>query len=119
MDLFAHRIHRSTYVNGIVRLEFSVLQPDKNGNYDPEADVKPGDESFSVNIPIGGFMRSMGNMRDMMKELSDNGMLPGAEGEGAKQGPGGQRKGMSAKTAKPGKKMRDITKDDDSGEQLV
>lgn len=115
MDYFAHRIHRSTYVNGIVRLEFSVLRPDKNGNYDPEAEVAPGEEAFSVNIPIGGFMRSMSNMRDMVKELSDKGMLPGSENEGQGQG-GRPRQGMSGKQ---GKKMRDITKEDDSGEQLV
>lgn len=113
MDLFAHRIHRSTLVNGVVRLEFSVLMPDSNGNFDPEADVKPGEESFSVNIPLGGFMRSMSNMRDMMRDLSERGLLPGADGD-KKKGPG-PKKGKSAKN----NKMRDITKEDDSGDQLV
>lgn len=112
MDLFAHRIHRSTLINGVVRLEFSTLRPDKNGNFDPDSEVAPGDESFSVNIPLGGFMRSMGNMRDMMRELSEAGMLPGADGEKGGKGPKG---GKGAKQ----KKMRDITSEDDSGEQLV
>lgn len=110
MDLFAHRIHRATCINGIVKLEFSMIKPDKNGKFDPEQEVEPGEESFSVNVPLPGFMRSMGNMREMMRELAEAGQLPGMEGQGEEAG---SRAGAKRK------KMRDITKDDDSGEQLV
>lgn len=124
MDLFAHRIHKAQLINGIVRLDFSVLKADSSGNFDPQAPVSDEDTTFTVNIPIGGFVRSMGVMRDMMQALHKDGVIEKMEREGA-GGPGGRQGGpgpggaSGESPAERRKKMRDITKDDDSGEQLV
>ncbi|MEP2785108.1 MAG: hypothetical protein ABJO67_17620 [Pseudoruegeria sp.] len=130
MDYFAHRIHKAEMANGVVRLELAVMQPDAQGNYDPERPVKPEEVTFSVNIPLGGFVRSMGTMRELMQDLQQKGVLKGPEGEqnqgGGQQGrggpqgrpqggPGGPQGGPQRGRAG----MRDITKDDGSDEQLV
>ena len=86
MDYFAHRIHRADLVNGVIMLHFSVVKPDKDGNYNPDG----GDEtSFTVNMPLQGFMRSMGTMRELIKDLQERGILKNNEGGEAKEGEGG------------------------------
>ncbi|SDJ97102.1 hypothetical protein [Aliiruegeria lutimaris] len=99
MDLFAHRIHNAEYVNGVVRLECSILRPDEKGEYHPDS-VKPEDTTFSVNLPLQGFMRSIGVMRELVNKLQEDGTIkgqgdgggaPGGQGRGAR---GGQRGGQ-------------------------
>lgn len=110
MDHYAHRMHKAQLVNGVVRMEFSILKPDEKGQFDPEAPVKPDDVTFSANMPLSGFMRSLGVMREFVQQLQKDGML-GEEGEKAR--------GPQANRGRQQSKMRDITKDDDSDEQLV
>ena len=117
LNYFAHRIHKSRVVNGVVCLEFCVLQPDSSGKYDPEADVKPEEVTFTVNIPMGGFARSMGVMREMMEVLQKQGVLNGGEGEKGKGGPP-DGKG-SAGASNTNKKMRDLTLEEEPNEKLV
>ena len=81
MDLFAHRIHSAEYVNGCVRLECSIVRPDEKGEYHPNKPVEPGDTTFSVNLPLQGFMRSMGAMRELMQKLQEDGTIK-QQGEG-------------------------------------
>ncbi|MEL7273730.1 MAG: hypothetical protein AAGK33_09855 [Pseudomonadota bacterium] len=117
MDLFAHRIHRCTYVNGIMRLDFSTLSPDKDGKVDPEQEVPVGEESFTVNIPLGGFMRSMGTMRETMQMLAEQGVLKG--GPGGEGGPGGGDGGGRIDPMKKRKQFKDLTQSDDDDDQVV
>lgn len=112
MDHFAHRIHRCTYVNGIMRLDFSTLTPGPDGKVDPEQEVPVGEESFTVNIPIGGFIRSMGTMRETMQMLAEQGILKGAQG--GEQGDGGGR----VDPMKQRQQFKDLTQADDD-DQVV
>lgn len=92
MDYFAHRIHKANLVNGVVTLHLSVVKPDEEGNYNPDAAPRPDECVFTVNIPLQGFVRSMGVMRELMKELHEQGILKSApEGEGAAREGGQQR----------------------------
>lgn len=88
MDLFAHRIHKADYVNGCVRLECSIVRPDEDGKYYPDAPVKPEDTTFSVNLPLQGFMRSVGVMRELVGKLQEDGTLKGREKDGERRRPG-------------------------------
>lgn len=103
MDLFAHRIHKSELVNGVVRLEFSILKANSKGEYDPEASVSADEVTFTANMPLSGFMRSMAVLREMTQELQKKGVLKGQENDQARGG-------------KP--RMLDITKDD-SDDKIV
>ncbi len=87
MDLFAHRIHKADYVNGCVRLECSIVRPDDDGKYHPDAPVKPEDTTFSVNLPLQGFMRSMGVMRELVGKLQEDGTLKGRDKDGDRRRP--------------------------------
>ncbi|NDR57030.1 hypothetical protein [Aliiruegeria sabulilitoris] len=94
MDLFAHRIHNAEYVNGVVRLECSIIRPDEKGEYHPDS-VKAEDTTFTVNLPLQGFMRSIGVMRELFKKLQEDGTIKGQGGEGGRAGgaPGGGQGG--------------------------
>jgi hypothetical protein len=110
MDYFAHRIHKATLLNGVVRLEFAVLKPDESGNYNPDV-VRNDEVTFSVNLPMPGFARSMATMRELMKDLQQKGLLKGGESaEGA--GPAQPQQGRNAS-------MRDLTRDDDASKPIV
>lgn len=94
MDLFAHRIHNADYVNGCVRLDCSVVRPDEKGEYHPNEPAKPEDTTFTVNLPLHGFLRSIGVMRELLKELQDDGTIKNREGDGGRPGAAeGQRGG--------------------------
>ena len=117
LNYFAHRIHKSRIVNGVVCLEFCVLQPDSSGKFDPEAGVKPEEVTFTVNIPLGGFTRSMGVMRAMMVELQEQGILNDGEGGKRKGGPTDGKGRADASNTK--KKRRDLTMEEEPNEKLV
>jgi hypothetical protein len=107
LDLFAHRIHKASYVNGIVRLECSILHPDASGQYHPDAPVPPQDVTFTVNMPLQGFLRSVASMRDLVNKLQEDGILNksgGAEGQEPQQAKRGQRA------------LRDLSEDERRGD---
>ncbi len=108
LDLFAHRIHNVEFLNGIVRLEFSLLRKREDGSIDPEAPVPPEDVSFTVSMPVQGFMRSLGQMRGLAMELQKQGAL--------KQGGGG---GEREARMRGQKELRDLSELDDGDDQLV
>lgn len=117
MELFANRIHRAAIVGNMIRLEFSVVRPDADGQFDAESDPAPGEEAFAVSIPVRGFLRSMGTMRDIVKDLNERGMLQqGAEAGG--KGADGKDTGTKGLAAGRNREMPDLTKPDDD-EQLV
>ena len=119
MDYFAHKIHKSKLINGVVCLEFCVLQPDASGQFDPEAEVKPEEGTFTVNIPLGGFVRSMGVMRELMLELKKEGLLQGPAGQAPEGGRSGGTNDQDTANRKTKTKMRDLTVDEDSDEKLL
>jgi hypothetical protein len=87
MNYFAHRIHKADLVNGVVTLHLSMVRPDAEGRYNPETQPQPEDLAFTVNLPLQGFVRSMGVMRDLVKELHEKGILKSSpEGGEAKEG---------------------------------
>jgi len=102
MDYFAHRISRADLVNGVVILHFTVIKPDKDGNYNPEDQPKPEDRTFTVNLPLQGFMRSMTTMRELVKELQERGVLKtGGDGEG-KEGEASEGGELTVSSRGPG-----------------
>ncbi len=102
MDLFAHRIHNAEFVNGCVRLECSIVRPDKDGQYHPDEPVKPEDTTFTVNLPLQGFMRSVGVIREMVGRLQEDGTLKGREGDGdQRRQKGAQLKDLSEEDQSP------------------
>jgi hypothetical protein len=112
LDLFAHRIHNVEFLNGIVRLEFSLLRKREDGTIDPDAPVPREDVSFTVSMPVQGFMRSLGQMRGLAMELQKQGVL--------KQGPGGGEGGGGREARMRGQKeLRDLSELDDGDDQLV
>jgi hypothetical protein len=82
-DLFANRLHDVHFVNGIVRLEFCVAGRDDKGEFSGDAPVKPEDIHFTVNLPLVGFGRSMGLMRQFLQDLQQKGVLRKTEEEGS------------------------------------
>lgn len=118
MDLFAHRIHNAEYVNGVVRLECSVVRPDEKGEYHPNEPAKPGDTTFTVNLPVQGFMRSLGAMRELAKKLQDDGVIKGREGGGRPGGPPGEGRGPGQGG---GRQLEDLSEQDrsDDDDHLV
>lgn len=119
MDLFAHRIHKAEFFNGIVRLECSVIRPDETGNFDPNAAVPPEEVSFTVNMPLQGFMRSLSEMRELAADLQKKGVLRGPE-QGRAGGAPGQGGDPRANRMRDQKRLQDLTQDDDGDDdQLV
>lgn len=101
MDIFAHRIHKATFLNGVVRLECSTLTADTGGKFDPDAPVPQDQVTYALHLPIQGFLRSLKEMRDLAEKLRDDGVLKSKDGQQGDQGrQGGQRA------------LRDLSEDD-------
>ncbi|MGQ7794086.1 hypothetical protein ACUN0C_16895 [Faunimonas sp. B44] len=124
LDLFASRIHRAYFVGGVVRIEFASLQADAKGEASADAETTAEDVSFTVSIPMSGFTRSVGVLRNVYQDLIQRGILRKQEGgqqgagpQGAGPGgpgPGGMRGGQP--------RLRDLTADDEGtggGQPLV
>ena len=83
LDLFAHRINRVNFGAGVVRIEFCVLPPNDKGEITPDTAVSDQDVNFTVTLPLGGFNRSMGDLRKFMQELQSKGLLKKPEDRGS------------------------------------
>ncbi len=79
--LFANRIHRVYFSGGAVVIEFCVLRPDQNGEVHPDAAVGENDVPFAVALPLAGLMRSIGELRKTVEELTKKGILKKPEGD--------------------------------------
>ena len=107
IDLFATRIHRAYFANGVVRLEFCVISPDGKGAFAPDAEPRPEDITFTVSLPLAGFTRSLGTLRNLYVDLVQRGVLrKPEEREGGRRGQEGAR-------------PQEIAPDDFGGQPLV
>lgn len=89
MDLFATRIHKASLHNGVVRIEFCLVEPEGNDELSPNTPVRPEHIKFSVAMPIASLPRSISEMRKLAQELAEKGILrapeQGEQGQGAKR----------------------------------
>ena len=111
MDIFAHRIHKATFLNGVVRLECSTLSSNAEGKYDPDAPVPPEQVTYALHLPLQGFLRSLKEMRELANQLREDGVLKGKDGQ---QGEGGQQPARGGQRA-----LRDLSEDDRGSDQIV
>lgn len=82
LDLFANRVSRVLFVGGVVRIEFCLLQPDEKGEISPDQPVSSDDVHFTVTLPVGGYSRSMNELRKFTQELTAKGVIKQQQGEG-------------------------------------
>jgi hypothetical protein len=102
LDLFANRLFRAHASGGVVRLEFGVAVDDK-GELAGEGTATPGDEvTFTVNMPLAGFGRSLAVLRQLAQDLQLRAGPRRTEGGGPRGG-GGRR-------------LPDLTRDDEGGD---
>lgn len=90
LDLFANRVSRLLFVGGVVRIEFCLLQPDEKGEVSQDTPVGPDDVHFTVTLPLGGYSRSVAEMRKFNQELQSKGVLKQQEQPSDQQGGGPQ-----------------------------
>jgi hypothetical protein len=90
LDLFANRISRVLFVGGVVRIEFCMLQPNENGEISPDTPVGPDDVHFTVTMPLGGYTRSVSELRKFTQELQQKGILKQQDQGGGPQAGGPQ-----------------------------
>ncbi|MYZ48955.1 hypothetical protein [Propylenella binzhouense] len=110
LDLFANRVHRAYFAGGMVRIEFGSVQPNSQGEVPSDGEIRPEDVSFTVTLPVNGFTRSVGALRNLYQELIQKGVLrkqEGGQGAGQPQQGGGQ--------GRPQNRLQDLTADDDVG----
>lgn len=100
LDLFANRIEKVYFSAGVVRIDFCVLKPDAQGEVSPDTPVAPEDIHFSVTLPLGGFSRSMGELRKFAQELQSKGIIKKPQEEDRDQRRNRQRE------------LEDLTSDD-------
>jgi hypothetical protein len=120
MDLFAHRIHKATFMNGVVRLECSMVTLDADGKIDPDAPVRPEQVTYALHVPLQGFMRSLKEMMDLANKLREDGVLKG-EGGGRPGGQAGQRDIGSKQAGRSQRSLQDLSEEDRNGgsDQIV
>lgn len=68
LDSYAHTISRIDFLDGIVRIELAVAQPDGKGGVDLEA-------KQAIHIPLGGFLRSAETIERFLQDLAKRGVI--------------------------------------------
>jgi hypothetical protein len=107
LDLFANRINRVFFGAGVVRIEFCVLRPDEKGEVSPDTAIEAEDVHFTVTLPLGGYVRSVAELRKFTQELQAKGVL--------KAPPEGEQQNRQRRQSE----LQDLTSDDGGEEPLV